>query len=68
MKMRKLNSKNRLAQPAQRTDPPTLSELLLNTPLEAGDLPALGEHTDSALTDLGYPPETIGRWRESGVL
>ena len=39
-----------------------------DTPLEAGDLPALGEHTDAVLTDLGYPPDTINQWREAGVL
>ena len=39
-----------------------------DTPLEAGDLPALGEHTDAVLTDLGYTPETIAQWREAGVL
>ncbi|MCY4416142.1 MAG: CoA transferase [Chloroflexi bacterium] len=39
-----------------------------DTPLRAGDLPALGEHTDAVLTDLGYPPQTIAQWRESAVL
>ena len=39
-----------------------------DTPLKAGDLPALGEHTDAVLADLGYPPETITQWREAGVL
>ena len=39
-----------------------------DTPLEAGDLPALGEHTDAVLTDLGYPPDTIAQWRSDGVL
>ena len=39
-----------------------------DTPLEAGDLPALGEHTDAVLTDLGYRPETITQWRESSVI
>ena len=39
-----------------------------DTPLEAGDLPALGEHTDAVLADLGYPPDTINQWREAGVL
>ena len=43
-------------QSAQRTDHPTLSELLLNAP-EAGDLP-----------DLGYPSATIAQWRSDGVL
>ena len=39
-----------------------------DTPLRAGDLPALGEHTDAVLTDLGYPPQTIAQWRDSAVL
>ena len=37
-----------------------------DTPLEAGDLPALGEHTDAVLTDLGYPPDTIAQVARSG--
>ncbi len=39
-----------------------------DTPLDAGDLPALGEHTDAVLTDLGYPSATIAQWRFDGVL
>ena len=39
-----------------------------DTPLRAGDLPALGEHTDAVLTDLGYPPQTIAQWRDSAVI
>ena len=39
-----------------------------DTPLEAGDLPALGEHTDAVLTELGYSPDTIAAWRETDVL
>lgn len=39
-----------------------------DTPLESGDLPALGQHTDAVLTDLGYTPETIAAWRASLVL
>ena len=38
------------------------------THLKAGDLPALGQHTDEALAQLGYPPETIARWREDGTI
>ena len=57
MKALKPNSRNLRTQSAQRTDPRTLSELLPNTHLEAGDLPA-----------LGYPPATIAQWRSDGVL
>ena len=38
------------------------------TPLEASAPPALGEHTDEILRELGYTPEQIGRWQESGGL
>ena len=39
-----------------------------DTPLQAGDLPALGEHTDEVLAELGYAPDTITQWRAEGVL
>ncbi len=39
-----------------------------DTPLQAGDLPALGEHTDTVLTELGYPPDVVTQWRESDVI
>ena len=39
-----------------------------DTPLQAGDLPALGEHTDEVLAEMGYAPDDIGRWRREGVL
>ena len=39
-----------------------------DTPLEAGDLPALGEHTDEVLTDLGYAAVDIAQWHTTGVL
>ena len=67
MKALKPNGRNRRTQSTQRTDPHTLSELLLNAP-EADDLPTLGEHTDAVLTDLGYPSATISEWRSDGVL
>ena len=38
------------------------------TPLEASASPALGEHTDEILRELGYAPEEIGRWQEGGAL
>ena len=38
------------------------------TPLAAGDLPALGEHTDQVLVELGYAAGDIERWRREGVL
>ena len=38
------------------------------TPLHAGDLPALGEHTDAVLHDLGYESATIDRWRSAGII
>ena len=39
-----------------------------DTPLQAGDLPALGQHTHAVLTELGYPPEAIAQWRADGVV
>ena len=38
------------------------------TPLRAGDLPALGQHTDAVLAALGYPPDTIAQLRGDGVV
>ncbi|MDE2787708.1 MAG: CoA transferase [Chloroflexota bacterium] len=38
------------------------------TPLEPGNLPALGEHTEEVLAELGYAPDEIGQWRRDGVL
>ena len=38
------------------------------TPLEPGNLPALGEHTEAVLGDLGYSADTVARWRADGVL
>jgi crotonobetainyl-CoA:carnitine CoA-transferase CaiB-like acyl-CoA transferase len=40
-------------------------------PLPAGQLrppPRLGEHTDEILTESGFSPLEIGRWRSSGVI
>ena len=38
------------------------------TPLEPGNLPALGEHTDQVLGELGYAAAEIAAWHESGLL
>ena len=38
------------------------------TPLHAGDLPALGQHTDQALARLGYPPEAVAQLRAGAVI
>ena len=67
MTVLKPNSRNLRTQSAQRTDPRTLNELLCNA-LKASDLPALGEHTDAVLSDLGYPSDSIAQWRSDGVL
>lgn len=38
------------------------------TPLEASAPPALGEHTDEILRELGYAPEAITGYRNGGAL
>ena len=38
------------------------------TPLEATAPPALGQHTDEVLAELGFDPEEIDGWREEGAL
>lgn len=38
------------------------------TPLVVGPSPALGQHTDTLLQDLGYTEEEITRWREAGII
>jgi crotonobetainyl-CoA:carnitine CoA-transferase CaiB-like acyl-CoA transferase len=33
-----------------------------------GPVPALGQHTDAILRELGYDPPTIAFWREAGIV
>jgi crotonobetainyl-CoA:carnitine CoA-transferase CaiB-like acyl-CoA transferase len=33
-----------------------------------GDVPALGEHTDAVLAELGYSREAIAAWRTEGTI
>ncbi len=33
-----------------------------------GPVPALGEHREAILTELGFPHETIARWQKEGVV
>jgi crotonobetainyl-CoA:carnitine CoA-transferase CaiB-like acyl-CoA transferase len=33
-----------------------------------GDVPALGQHTDAILGELGIDRETIARWHAEGVV
>jgi len=33
-----------------------------------GAVPALGEHTDSVLSELGFEPQTIESWRREGII
>jgi crotonobetainyl-CoA:carnitine CoA-transferase CaiB-like acyl-CoA transferase len=46
-----------------------VSVKLSETPGEIRSLaPTLGQHSDEILTGLGYPPETIKKWREEGAI
>ena len=38
------------------------------TPLVPTAPPALGQHTDEVLSELGFDPQEIDRWREEGAL
>jgi len=38
------------------------------TPLDVSPPPALGQHTDEVLAELGFTPEEIARWRADGML
>lgn len=31
-------------------------------------VPAVGEHTDAILEELGYNPETVAQWRDAGIV
>ena len=33
-----------------------------------GPIPALGEHTDAILEELGYDAATIAEWRRTGIV
>ena len=33
-----------------------------------GAIPALGEHTDGILTELGFDARTIAQWRSDGTI
>ncbi len=33
-----------------------------------GDIPALGEHTDAILAELGFGPSTVEGWRREGIV
>ena len=37
-------------------------------PPAMGPIPALGEHTDAILDELGYDAATISRWRQNGIV
>ena len=39
-----------------------------HTPLQPGNLPALGEHTDQVLHHLGYSPAEIAQWRQDELI
>jgi crotonobetainyl-CoA:carnitine CoA-transferase CaiB-like acyl-CoA transferase len=33
-----------------------------------GKIPAVGEHTDRILTELGFDTDTIASWRRAGIV
>jgi crotonobetainyl-CoA:carnitine CoA-transferase CaiB-like acyl-CoA transferase len=33
-----------------------------------GDVPALGQHTDAVLEEMGVARDTIAQWRHEGVI
>jgi len=33
-----------------------------------GPIPAIGEHTDAVLAELGYEPDTIAQWKQTGMI
>jgi crotonobetainyl-CoA:carnitine CoA-transferase CaiB-like acyl-CoA transferase len=33
-----------------------------------GAIPALGEHSESVLRELGYTRDTITQWKQTGVI
>jgi itaconate CoA-transferase len=53
------------AGPLQVLAPPILLD---GTELRMDELPALGQHTDAILAELGYTPDEIQRLRHEGVL
>ena len=38
------------------------------SPAAMGPIPALGEHTDAILSELGYDAGTIAEWRRTGIV
>jgi itaconate CoA-transferase len=44
--------------------PPVISDF--EQPM--GAVPALGEHTDAVLTELGFTPQELGRLRAEGAI
>jgi len=53
------------AGPLRALSPPVVMDALEPA---MGAVPALGEHTDTILSELGYDRDTITGWREKGVI
>jgi itaconate CoA-transferase len=45
--------------------PPVTME---NVDIAMNEIPALGQHTDAILGELGFDSETIANWRQAGVI
>jgi crotonobetainyl-CoA:carnitine CoA-transferase CaiB-like acyl-CoA transferase len=39
-----------------------------DTEPQMGPIPAVGEHTNAILGELGYDAATIAKWRDEGVV
>jgi crotonobetainyl-CoA:carnitine CoA-transferase CaiB-like acyl-CoA transferase len=51
--------------PLRALRPPVLMD---NAEPVMGDIPALGQHSQSILEELGYGPDIIAAWRSEGVI
>jgi crotonobetainyl-CoA:carnitine CoA-transferase CaiB-like acyl-CoA transferase len=53
------------AGPLRALPPPVVID---DVPAVMGDVPALGQHTNAVLSELGFDADTIAGWRKEGVI